>query len=155
MEVKCWWHTDPLNAVFWHFPNWLRFIITNIITNSSRLSRDEPRPKRRRTCSLISHQRTAFPQSLEGKQTQPLIPTIPEDLLLHPTTAPATSTHSRSQYARPYFPEGWPLHTHGPLSFRSEGWFKLRLRLPLLRGFLSALPPHPKCRFSGLQSSQT
>lgn len=154
MEVKCWWGTDPLNAVFWRFPNWLRFIITNIITNSARLvSRGQ---SARQTCSLISHQCTAFPQSLEGKQTQPLIPTIPEDLLLHPTTAPPTSTHSRSQYTWPYFPEGWPLRTHGPLSFRSEGLFKLQLRLPHA-SWLSLCPPAPppKCRFSGPQSSQT
>lgn len=107
MEVKCWWDTDPLNAVFWRFPNWLRFIITNIITNSSRLSPGELRPMRRRACSLISHQCTAFPQSLEGKQTQPLIPTIPEDLLLHPTTAPPPS-HTRAH------------NTLGPISPRDD-----------------------------------
>lgn len=50
-------------------------------------------------------------------------------LLLLPLKPRATFAHSRSQYIQPYFPEGWPLHTHGP--FHSALWIDLsRWALP-------------------------
>lgn len=79
----------------------------------------------------------SFSSESLAKQHKPLISAIPEHLLL-PETIPATSTHSRSQYAQSYFPEGWPLHTHG--------LFHSALRIDLSRWALPApwLPHWPQ-----------
>lgn len=86
-------------------------------------------PKYWSTCSLISHQSTVFPQSLRGNRlTPPLVPTIPEDLFPRAPTA-STNTHALTKHpAR--FPRGMTSSYTWPLSFRSEGWFKLWLHCP-------------------------
>lgn len=99
--------------------------------------------KHRSTCSFISHQRRFYPLSFKwNKYLFPQCKTPPPPPPAPPTLSKATTTsaHSRSQYIHPYFPEGWPLHTHGP--------FHSALRVDLSRWALPApwLPRWPQPR---------
>lgn len=90
----------PVSAVLWH--------LQNIIKSSSSAPALEIHRAQAPADLFINFPLVnSFSSVSQGQQTPPLIPTVP------PLPAPTTSTHTHTQYIQPYFPEGWPLHTHG------------------------------------------
>lgn len=126
----------PVSTVLWHLQNIIK-------SSSSAPALEIHRAQAPADLSINFLLVNSFSSVSQGQQTPPLIPTIP----LLP--APTTSTHT---IHLALFPRGMTSSYTWPLSFRSEGWFKLWLHCP--RFMAPSLAPF-KVFFCSPQSLQT